>query len=443
MKSAIFVEKLLFGFAILLLSLASTAFAAEHRQFSVAQTEQTEAINGQIDWPGGKLDRWTGPVVAFVSSGSPNDRDGWLVRAMETIWADRLPLKDLSSALVSEGVAVIRFDNPGVLQPQLKCRETIFKIGLSVDVLRHRCLDARILGGFTVEKYQRSIEAVLMHVQRIMPAARNRLFLFGFSEGLVHAASIADRGFVRLQGLVSIGSPAESMETVTRWQAIDRMVETLPEFDLNGDGIVSNSEIREGYERGIGNVMGLEGWFSKTGYWTAENRDVLKTDLEAVYVQFRRDTDTGTDAGKLEWKPQKNGVLVPDVTDALWHFHFYDQLASAEVMRRLGIPGLFMWGDKDKQVSVTRQVKLIDQLSQQGSSIRYLRFPGRHHLLSQRRDLDWLEPGFMPVIAKEVRAFLDQCLQTNTGTRPLVAKTSDAGGDRQNVGSYKPVVEPR
>lgn len=443
MKSAIFVEKLLFGFAILLLSLTSTAFAAEHRQFSVAQTERTEAITGQIDWPGGKLDRWHGPVVAFVSSGNPNDRDGWLVRAMETVWADRLPLKELSNALVSEGVAVIRFDNPGVLRPQLKCRETILKAGLSADVVRHRCLDARILAGFTVEKYQRSIEAVLMHVQRVMPAARDRLVLFGFSEGLVHAASIADRGFVRLRGLVSIGSPAEPLESLTRWQAVDRMMETLSEFDLNADGIVSNSEIQEGYGRGIGNVMGIEGWFSKTGYWNAENRDVLKAELEAVYAVFRRETDTGTEAGKLEWTSQKNGVLIPDMTDALWHLHFYGQVASAEVMHRLGIPGLFMWGGKDKQVSVPRQVKLVDELNQQGGSIRYLRFPDRHHLLSLRRDLDWVEPGFMPVIAKEVRTFLEHCLSTNTGTQPQVPKVSDTHSERKNVDLYKPIAGPR
>jgi hypothetical protein len=67
-----------------------------------------------------------------------------------------------------------------------------------------------------------------------------------------------------------------------------------------------------------------------------------------------------------------------------------------------------MWGDGDTQVSVNRQVALVDQTIKDGANIRYLRFPGRYHLLSTRQDFDWLETPFMPVIAREVSAFLGQ-----------------------------------
>ena len=75
-------------------------------------------------------------------------------------------------------------------------------------------------------------------------------------------------------------------------------------------------------------------------------------------------------------------------------------------MQRLKIPGLFMWGDSDRQVPIDRQVRLLDKINQEGGKLFYLRFPGRHHLLSKRKDFDWLEKEFMPEIAEKVGAFV-------------------------------------
>ncbi len=103
---------------------------------------------------------------------------------------------------------------------------------------------------------------------------------------------------------------------------------------------------------------------------------------------------------------QANGVKVPDVTEAARQFYFYGQTSPAYVMQHQKLPGLFIWGDKDMQVGVDRQVVLVDKAKSEGADILYVRFPGRHHLLSKRKDFDWLEKEFMPVVAKEVSAFL-------------------------------------
>jgi hypothetical protein len=136
---------------------------------------------------------------------------------------------------------------------------------------------------------------------------------------------------MRLQSQTGAGStagwlpsvhPAERMELTTHWQAVDRMLELLPAFDANADGIVSNEEIREGYKKGMANVMGMEGWLSPDGHWDRQNQAQFKSRLDKAYEMFRYDMNTGPGPGKLQWLQQTNGVLVPDVNDALWNFLF-------------------------------------------------------------------------------------------------------------------------
>jgi pimeloyl-ACP methyl ester carboxylesterase len=273
---------ILFGAAFFAYSYPAATCAQQSMAFSVAKTERTDAIHGQIDWPNGRLKEWKGPIVVFISSGNPIDRDGWLVRALETAWGDRVPLKTLSDALVSEGVAVIRFDNPGVRPPNLECRATIAKQGLNDQILRERCLDVNVLQHLTVTRYLNSIEMIIKQAALMVPKGR-RFGLFGFSEGSFHASSIAARHNVPVNALLSIGSPAESIRNASLWQGTSRVIEMLPEFDENGDGIITNEEVRAGYDRGIGHISStVNMWLSPSGEWHSEHARTFKKIRAAV-----------------------------------------------------------------------------------------------------------------------------------------------------------------
>jgi ATP-binding cassette subfamily B protein RaxB len=71
--------------------------------FSVAKTERTDAIHGQIDWPNGRLKEWKGPIVVFISSrfGSINAIQHTLTSGfVETILDGLLAAATLSMMLV-------------------------------------------------------------------------------------------------------------------------------------------------------------------------------------------------------------------------------------------------------------------------------------------------------------------------------------------------------
>ena len=383
-----------------------SAYGQHSVQFTIAAQTTTDSVQGQIDWPRGNLESWNGPIVLFISAASPSDRDGWQVRALETIWAKRLPLKELSAALVKQGIAVIRFDNPGVLPPKKQCRQTIITKGLTARILWQRCIDLATVAGITPKRYWETIEHMLPELQNLAPGIKNKFFFFGFSEGLMHAAAIADRGKVRPEGFISLGSPAETFESGARWQATERITDALSEFDANADGVITNEEIKIGYVKGINNFMNLDGWLSTSGSWTSGNRHVLAKDMASSYDGILKGFRNVSGAGNLYWVEQANGVQVPDMNDALWNYYFFGKTSPAEVMQRLKIPGLFMWGDRDRQVGVDRQVRVIDKINREGADIAYLRIPGRHHLLSKQKDFDWLEKEYMPVIAEKVAEFL-------------------------------------
>ncbi|MYM25358.1 hypothetical protein GTP46_22270 [Duganella sp. FT135W] len=437
------------GIKLVLLCLAffcSEAAFAEgmHRQFSVAQTAETDAINGQIDWPGGELALWRGPIVVFVSASGAYDRNGWLVRALETVWAERMPLRELSTALVAQGVAVVRFDSPGVLSPNLKCQQTVLKSGFSKATLERRCVNVPVYANLTVERYQRSIENVLLHIEDMVPAVRGKLVLFGFSGGLMHAAAIADRERVHISGLISIGSPAQRFEALTRWQAVERMLEILPEFDINADSIITNPEIRKRYKEGIGGVMTLETWLSPYGRWDAANMHEFKARLENNYAILMQQTDTGSAAGKLSWKRQANGVMAPDINDAFWNMHFHSQITPVAVIQRLAIPSLFLWGGLDTQVGTSHEAELIRQVCAAGVPVQHLQFvlfEGRHHLLSRRVDFDWMEKAFMPVVADEVQTFLKQIGTPDLLPRPKNTSAAESYACRAKISIKDEVAE--
>ena len=72
---------ILFSLTIILSFSTYSAYGQHSLEFTIAAETSTDSLQGQIDWPHGRLESWNGPVVLFISAASPSDRDGWQVRA--------------------------------------------------------------------------------------------------------------------------------------------------------------------------------------------------------------------------------------------------------------------------------------------------------------------------------------------------------------------------
>ena len=189
---------------------------------------------------------------------------------------------------------------------------------------------------------------------------------------------------------------------------MDRPIETIPLFDLNKDGIVTNEEITSAYKKGVGNFMlSVSSWLSPQGKWDKTNIGELKkrfsNEYDALVSQAMSVPDNKV---TLYLTKTPEGVLIPQYTNAFNKLHFLDNLSTFDVLTESKIPTLLMYGDRDKQVRVDEQLKLSKMAKNQGANIQEIVFNGRFHGLSKERDLQLFEPGFIPEVSKRISNFV-------------------------------------
>ncbi|MGZ8338930.1 MAG: hypothetical protein ACXW2U_16805 [Telluria sp.] len=384
-----------------------SANAEPKQTFGVAKTDYSEAIHGQIDRP----DRPNRPrqLVVLIMPGAPFDRDGWTVSSGGSTWEHRYPLRDLAAALVAKGNAVLRFDNPGIFNPHRGCRAAIAKYGLKENTINGKCINGEVLARLSVERYVASVEQVITGALKLFKSSRPTVVLVGFSEGIYHATEIARRNRVRISSIVTIGSPVERFKDISHWQAVDRIVETLQEFDLNMDSKITNTEITTGFERGIGSIAPTPAvWLSPRGYWTNADLPRLRAKLETDYKQTIARVSDAAEIEKLTYRKFENDVFVPDVTNHFWNLHFTNEMSPFDVLSEKKIPALFIWGTKDRQVRVPFQVRLVKEKAKSCCQLATIEFPNRHHMLAKNTDADWFEPKFADILATEIMKFLSR-----------------------------------
>jgi hypothetical protein len=385
-------------------------FAQHSEEFSLPANKAADAITGVIEWPHGPLRQWNGPIVILIPPAGPFTRDGWQAPAHLGQTQNNSPFTGLSAALRKEGIAVVRFEHPAARDPRRRCREALERGEISEFTLRTKCIDYRLIEKLTVARYRAALASMLSHIQRQIPVARKKMALFGFSEGLIHSAAIADYTSIPIAALVSIGSPAERVSSAVRWQIVGRPLEWLPQFDLDANGIITNEEIQRGYKQGVGNIMSLRLWISPEGHWDERNIDQLKSRLENTYTEILGEFGDDKELGRLHWRFLNDSIRAPYATDSFLYHVLNDTLSTIEIMERHKISGLFLWGETDTQVSMARQLPLIEAANGRGANIQFLQYPERSHLLSRHPDEIWFEPEFAPTIAHRVRQFLDDAL---------------------------------
>lgn len=375
------------------------------KEFSVEASNNSDSMNAQIEWPFGEYKDWNGPVVVFISSTNPMNRDGWGVRSLETVWAERSPLKDLALALLEKRQMVVRFDNPGVLDPSKQCREKIRAEGLTDAILFERCFDLNVLQNQTPERYIKNLEEVLARIEKLVPASKKQLVLIGFSEGLSHVIEIVKHGRFRPKKVISIGSPAQSLKESTRWQAIDRIVELMEKFDLNHDGVITSEEMQAAHAIGVGSFVGnIKGLLPPNGKWNKSElwkvRNIMEGEFKDILKKIANEQDS------LQWNEGANGVLVPDITTAAINAHFTSEVDPVKVLSQYKIPGLWLWGALDQQINTSKQQQWIMDNRRHRDKFEYITIHGRHHLLSLKEDKDWFEIDYAKEVANFIVPFL-------------------------------------
>lgn len=398
--------------AIVFLSMncAAPALAQKNTLFSLPVTSATYAINGQVDWAGANLADWSGPIVVLINPGEPINRDGWQLKDLDSAFNERSVLEELSQVFVQEGMAVVRFDNPGVATPQEMCRQVVSTQAFDEEKMQQYCVNTDIYASLAGPKLVASIERVLNHVQNLAPKSK-QLALLGIREGIVHAAAIAERQNIKISALIALGASGESPKATMRWRIVERPIGILPLFDANHDQVVTNDEIEKGYQAGIGNFIAIDDWLSSDGKWTPQTHPEFERYFEEWYAGALERFIQSEDEDGIGGNRAVHGVFIPSIAARINKQYFLDALSPLDVMQEKAIPALFFWGEKGDEINLVRQQELISAKTNAGAFIWSEIFPRRYALLSARSNNDWPEKPFMRRLAVGSRDFLAQSLR--------------------------------
>ena len=228
--------------------------ASPSSPFTVTSKDGT-AIHGQIDLPAGSAPPF--PIVVMVHGTGLFDRDvafGQSGSERDKVFAD------LSRRFTDTGIAVARYDRRGV---------------------RHIPLDGAkfnwpVAATCSVETQRDDLASVYAYARQETGGEAACTILLGHSEGMAHIARLAETDAIPPAVIVGIGAPLQSPADVFVWQATQRDAFSLRMMDRDGDGRVTDAEVKVNWRTTPSAVFNVEAPFlHPAGVWTPTDLETL------------------------------------------------------------------------------------------------------------------------------------------------------------------------
>jgi pimeloyl-ACP methyl ester carboxylesterase len=337
--------------------LPNTSYGFRAESFSVPTMDGKTVITGEIDFPSASardsLGRYS--TVIMVPGTGMFDRD--VDFGISGTRRDLL-FRDMAEQLTNAGLAVVRMDYRGVLcskwtmPPCPEC-DTLAK---RLEHLKISCFRNEIRKDVTTQTIQDDIVAVYDWTQHHPSVDVSRIAVFAHSEGTVHVARLIGQHRIQPRGLLLMGMVAESPASMIQWQIVDRNMKIF-EWDLNGDDILSNDEIRTGWTtdkffHGMG--VTLDQILSPEGFW--EKNAFLKM-LRDDFKAYVDETMSVSDDASYPIQQKPDELIM--ASQQWWKWWFSDQSSTLDDL--VGFNGKIIThnGDFDSQTPGVRELGFV------------------------------------------------------------------------------------
>jgi pimeloyl-ACP methyl ester carboxylesterase len=291
--------------------------------------------------------------------------------------------KDLADRMSARGVATVRYDVRGV---------------------RHGGSDDKsLIAGRTTDNMRDDLAAVHAWTQSAEGLSARCVVFFAHSEGMLHVARLAERRAPAPALIIGMGAAMESPWEVLRWQATERAAYSLAMMDANGDGIITNAEVRANFSRTPSGETGLvEPFLHPSGAWTARDLAELRVTLAEFLSSVMSETLAHPDADPY-----------PSAEDPIasyqWRKHFFlDKRSAAARLAQWRVPIKLHYGERDSKLSVPNQATAASaHLRAEDLTIHV--YPDRGHTLGLDVLLGPIEEDIANKIADEAAAVGRSC----------------------------------
>jgi len=296
---------------------------ADSRAFTVVSTDGTK-ITGQVDAPPGA--GGDAPVIVLSAGTGLFDRD---VRLGNTGTERDAIFADLARRFTRAGIATVRYDHRGVRYKPAD----------------GQVLDKAVSGTSTVESQRDDLGAVYALAQEEFGGQAACIALLGHSEGIQHIAGLAAAGAPAPELVVGIGAPLQAPAAIFQWQQTGRDAFSLHMMDADGDGTVTEAEVRANWRETPSAFIGtVDPFLHPEGKWTPEALDQLVATQTSMY-----------DAGKAQALSVDPAAPFPNADTPMaqyswWQNWYTDDVPVADRLAAWDVPFLLYYGTKDSQV---------------------------------------------------------------------------------------------
>jgi alpha-beta hydrolase superfamily lysophospholipase len=332
-------------------------------------------LTGQADAPQGV----SRGVVILVAGTGAFDRDVSFGRS-ETP-RDRL-FADLAERFNARGLTAVRFDRRGV-RHGVSPAETI---------------DAAAAPSVTAENLSADVGAIHDWTRSDAGLGARCVVFFAHSEGAVHVAGLAKAGAPEPALVIGMGAPLESKVSAVRWQVSGRDADSLVMMDADGDGTVTNEEVRANWMNTPSAVFEiLAPFLHPNGAWTPADLDQLRATQGALYEQAKTAA-----MGLNDTDPYPNAAA-PVFSGSWWKSWMTDDEPLAVRFAHWQSPMILHYGERDSQVRENRQRAAAEGVLPPGQ-VRFVSHPGRGHSLGTETLMGPVDEAIADRIADEAAA---------------------------------------
>lgn len=338
---------------------AIAATVNSEEQFSLATNDGLAHVHGVLTLP--KNMPGSLPIPVILVGGTVSSRDGAAYALQSKAdYRDKFWYKTLSQVLVNAGFATVRYDERGI-GSGLEC-DRILGVQAGPDMYIEsggRCYDAQAAATTTFATKRQDIASVMTMVGTDKRLDGRRSIIIAHSEGGVHLAALLGQALIHPAGIVLIGVPVESLDSVHRWQHIDRQWDWMARLvDQNG-GSISNAAAEKYYQESPAAydrpIVATEGSWSRKNLPELRNRlvQIRDNDVAAAFAAPAGGLATGTMDNAIE------GVVVG--ASEYYQLLVTDNVSAIGALTGYSGAITFIYGGRDTSVPSRRQVNLIRQ----------------------------------------------------------------------------------
>lgn len=343
------------------------------RPFELTSADGTK-LQGEVDMPASP----NGVAVIFSSGSGIFDRDMFFGNSGTP---RDLVFKDLGARMAARGVMAVRADRRGA-RYGLRGPEQI---------------DPKLTITATTKAQVDDIGAIYDWVRSPRGLGARRVAFLVHSEGTLHIGRLAASGAPAPAAVIGIGSLMESPKDVLHWQMAERLPTSIESLDRDGDTVITNDEIRAGWEMTPGAAGGLDAMLNPAGRWTDTDLQALRVKQQAFYEEQMRDAFAHADNAPY---PNAETVVGPY---QWWKSWFTDSTPNAVNLARWDTSFHFHYGAIDSQTNAPRQ-QAAARAALSPAKLEITVHPGVGHALGRHPALGPVEEHIADLIAEQAAA---------------------------------------